>query len=231
VNTGFRGFPPETLKFLRQLKRNNNRPWFQERKELYETRVRQPMIDLVIALGAPMQAFAPEMNVDPKKAIYRIYRDTRFSNDKTPYKTQISAFFVPRGMSKSSAAGLYLQVDPDEVLIAGGVYMPGSAELRAIRAHIAEHQQDLGSILSRQDFKKRFGGLQGERLSRAPLGYAPDHPAIEYLKYKHFIAWRTEPASLAETPRLFPSVLTSFATMMPLVRFLNSAMSSRISSG
>jgi uncharacterized protein (TIGR02453 family) len=225
--TGFRGFPPETLKFLRQLKRNNNRPWFQERKEIYETKVRQPMIDLVIALGGPMQAFAPEMNVDPKKAIYRIYRDTRFSNDKTPYKTQVSAFFVPRGMSKSSAAGLYLQVDPDEVLIAGGVYMPGAAELRAIRAHIAAHYLDLRSILNGRDLKKKFGGLQGDKLSRAPLGYPPDHPAIEYLRYKHVIVWRTEPASIAETPRLFPSVLRSFAAMMPLVRFINTAIPTR----
>jgi uncharacterized protein (TIGR02453 family) len=225
VTTGFRGFPPETLKFLRQLKRNNNRPWFQEHKELYETKVRQPMIDLVVALGNPMQAFAPEMSVDPKKAIYRIYRDTRFSSDKTPYKTQISAFFVPRGMSKSTAAGLYLQVDPTEVLIAGGVYMPASAELRTIRAYIAEHQQELSSILNRREFKKLFGGLQGETLSRAPLGYCPDHPAIDYLKHKHYIVWRTEPASLAESPKFFPSILISFAAMMPLVRFLNSAIS------
>jgi uncharacterized protein (TIGR02453 family) len=224
VTTGFRGFPPETLKFLRQLKRNNNRAWFQERKELYETKVRQPMIDLVTALGGAMQIFAPELIVDPKKAIYRIYRDTRFSADKTPYKTQVSAFFVPRGMSKSSAAGLYLQVDPGEVLIAGGVYMPGSAELRAIRSHVAERWQELSAILNQKEFKNRFGGLQGETLTRAPLGYPPDHAAIEYLKHKHFLVWRTEPAPFAESPKLFPAILVCFASMMPLIRFLNTAV-------
>ncbi len=223
--TGFRGFPPETLKFLRQLKRNNNRSWFQERKELYETKVRQPLIDLVIALGGAMQAFAPEMIVDPPKVIYRIYRDTRFSSDKTPYKTQISAFFVPRGMSKSNAAGLYVQIDPDEILIAGGVYMPGSAELRASRSQVAERWQELREIVDIREMKKKFGGLQGEKLSRAPLGYPTDHPAIEYLKYKHYLVWRTEPATIAETPKLFPLVLTSFTTMLPLVRFLNEAIS------
>ena len=225
MTTGFPGFPPETLRFLRQLKRNNNRPWFQEHKEIYEAKVRQPMIDLVIALGGAMQVFAPEMVVDPKKAIYRIYRDTRFSADKTPYKTQVSAFFVPRGMQKASAAGFYFHVDAVEVLIAGGVYMPGPAELRAIRARVADHWQDLKAIVDRREFRKMFGGLQGDRLSRAPQGYAPDHPAKEYLLYKQYLAWLTEPAALAESPKLFPRLLTAFAAMTPLVRFLNTAIS------
>ena len=225
VTTGFPGFPPETLKFLRQLKKNNNRPWFQEHKEVYEEKVRQPMIDLVIALGGAMQAFAPEMVVDPRKAVYRIYRDTRFGADKTPYKTQVSAFFVPRGMQKGSAAGLYFHVDAAELLIAGGLYMPGSPELRAIRARVADHWKDLKAIVERREFKKMFGGLQGEKLGRAPQGYSPDHPAIEYLRYKQYLAWLTEPATFAESPKLFPRLLTAFAAMLPLVRFLNTAVS------
>jgi uncharacterized protein (TIGR02453 family) len=225
VMTGFSGFPPETLKFLRQLQKNNNRHWFQEHKEVYEAKVRQPMIDLVTALGAGLQGFAPEMVVDPKKAIYRIYRDTRFSADKTPYKTMISAFFVPRGMQKASAAGFYFHIEPAEVLIAGGLYMPGAPELRAIRARVADRWQDLKAIVERREFKKLFGGLQGEKLSRAPQGYAPDHPAIEYLRYKQFLAWLTEPAAFAESAKLFPRLLTAFAAMLPLVRFLNSAVS------
>jgi uncharacterized protein (TIGR02453 family) len=219
--TGFGGFPPQTLKFLRQLKKNNNRPWFQERKETYDEFVRQPMIDLVTALGGAMQAFAPEMTVDPSKAIYRIYRDTRFSADKTPYKTQVSAFFVPRNMSKSSAAGLYFQIDPKEVLVAGGIYMPGSPELRVIRAHIAGNWTALKSIVEGKEFHRLFGGLEGDKLTRAPQGYPPDHPAIEFLRCKHYIAWRTEPAEVAETPKVFPLLLTGFAALMPLVRYIN----------
>jgi uncharacterized protein (TIGR02453 family) len=165
------------------------------------------------------------MVVDPQKAIYRIYRDTRFSADKTPYKTQVSAFFVPRGMQKASAAGLYFHVDASEVLIAGGLYMPGPPELRAVRARLADHWRELAAVVERRQFKEMFGGLQGEKLSRAPQGYAPDHPAIEYLRYKQYLAWLTEPAKLAESPKLFPRLLTAFAAMMPLVRFLNAAVS------
>jgi uncharacterized protein (TIGR02453 family) len=106
----FPGFPPETLEFLHQLARNNNRGWFQAHKVTYEEKVKTPMIGLVLALGGAMQSFAPEMIVDPKRAIFRIYRDTRFSRDKAPYKTQIAAIFGPRGIPKhrgtSSTTGL-----------------------------------------------------------------------------------------------------------------------------
>ena len=107
---GFAGFPPEALKFLRQLKRNNDREWFLEHKEIYERKVKEPMVNLVLALGGAMQAFAPEMVVDPKRAIYRIYRDVRFSADKSPYKTHVAAIFVPRGMAKNSCACLYFHL-------------------------------------------------------------------------------------------------------------------------
>lgn len=224
---GFGGFPPETLGFLRQLKRNNNREWFLAHKDLYEEKVKAPMIDLVLALGGAIQHFAPELVVDPKRAIYRIHRDVRFSADKSPYKTHVAAIFVPRGIPKNSGACLYFHVDPAEVVIAGGVYMPDSATLRTLRRHIAEHWEDLRAITNQKAFKKLLGKLEGERLVRPPLGFPSDHPAIDLLRQKQFYVAQTEPAELAEGPKLFPRLLGLFSAMIPLVRFLNAPLKPR----
>ncbi len=224
---GFAGFPPDTLKFLRALTRNNNRDWFFAHKQIYEEKVKGPMVDLVIALGGAMQGFGPEMIVDPKKAIYRIYRDIRFSADKSPYKTHIAAVFVPRGIPKNSAAVLYFHLSPEEVIIAGGIYMPGSPELRAIRQHIAGHYEELQAILKNREFANMFGGIWGERLSRPPRGFPLNHPAMELLRHKQYLVSVTEKPEFAETRDLFPRLLTCFTAMMPLVRFLNAALRSR----
>ncbi|MBZ5500225.1 MAG: DUF2461 domain-containing protein [Acidobacteriia bacterium] len=217
----FPGFPQETLRFLRQLSRNNNREWFQAHRELYEEKVKAPMIGLVLALGGALQVFAPELVADPRRAIFRIYRDTRFTQDKSPYKTQIAAVFVPRGIPKHRGAALYFHISPEEVLIAGGIYMPAPVDLRAIRRHIAVHSDEIRKIISNREFKKIFGRLEGEQLTRAPREFPPDHPAIDLLRYKQYLVSITHPPQFAEDPRLFSRILTSFTAMMPLVRFLN----------
>jgi uncharacterized protein (TIGR02453 family) len=232
VKTFFPGFPPEGLKFLRQLKRNNNREWFLEHKEVYELKVKIPMTGLVLALGGEMGRFAPELNTDPKRAIYRIYRDIRFSRDKTPYKTNVAAAFAPRGNPKHAGGGLYFHIAPEEILIAGGAYMPGPAELRAIRHHIATHSEDLLEIINDREFKKLFGGLEGDRLSRLPKGFPSDHPAADLLRYKQFLAYSTSPAELAESSDFLPLIVRNFRALMPLVRFLNTPLSKEsVSSG
>src|SRR5271169_4367613 len=115
MNPTFAGFPPEALTFLRALKKHNEREWFQPRKETYEEKVKAPMIELVAVLMQRLADFAPEYVADPAKAVYRIYRDTRFSKDKTPYKTHIAAVFTPQGQGKESGAGYYFSVTPDEI--------------------------------------------------------------------------------------------------------------------
>jgi uncharacterized protein (TIGR02453 family) len=220
----FAGFPPEALTFLRQLRRNNNRPWFAANKERYETSVRAPMFALVTALGGAIQGFAPELVTDPKRAVYRIYRDVRFSKDKSPYKTHIAAHFSAAGLGRHAGAGLYFHIAPEEVLIAGGVYMPGPEELRAVRGHVAEHSGELERILRQRSFKTLYGSLQGDQLSRPPKGWPADHPAIEWLRYKQYIAWFERPAKVAATPELFPLLLRGFIAVMPLVRFLNTPL-------
>lgn len=222
----FPGFPPEALRFLRTLKRNNDRDWFQRHKHIYDEKIKQPMVELVLALGREMQRFAPEMPCDPARSIYRIYRDTRFSPNKTPYKTHIAAIFHPRGMQKHNCAGLYFHVAPEGVEIAGGVYMIEPEALLAIRRRISERHEQFRSIIAARAFRRLFGRMWGEQLTRVPKGFAADHPAADLLRYKQFLADVSKPAKLAESAELLPTLVELFRGMMPLVRFLNEAVQS-----
>src|SRR5947209_6587562 len=167
----FSAFPKEGLQFLRSLKRNNNREWFQKHRSNYEQHIKQPMADLIEALHMDFQEFAPEMIASPKVSAYRIYRDTRFSKDKTPYKTHVAAVFPRSGLSKHEGAGFYLHIGPAELLIGGGLYMPFPEDLSAVRWHIAENPETFLAIVGGGKFRKMFGDLGGERLSRVPRGF------------------------------------------------------------
>ena len=217
----FTAFPEEGLRFLKALKRNNKREWFQERKALYETAVKTPMQELIEALAADFNRFAPEMVATPKTSLYRIYRDTRFSKDKSPYKTHAAAMFPRRGFDKHQGAGFYLHIAPTELLIAGGVYMPMPEDLNAIRSYIAENAEPLFEIVQSKPFRKMFGELGGEQLTRVPRGFSAEHPAAEFLKRKQFLAGRTLPPEEATSPRFYKTVVETFETMLPLIRYLN----------
>ncbi len=217
----FSGFPPEALRFLAQLKRHNRREWFLAQRDTYERKVRAPMVELVLALGREMQPYAPELSFDPARAIFRIYRDVRFSLDRSPYKTNIAAVFRTRAAGRGSGAALYFSVGADEVEIAGGVYMPDPAALLALRRHVAAHHQKLRAILDAPGFRRLFGELWGEQLTRAPKGFPADHPAVDLLRYKHYLVDTIRPPRLAESPKFLPEILRLFRAMMPLVRFLN----------
>jgi uncharacterized protein (TIGR02453 family) len=220
-------FGPEALKFLRALKRNNKREWFQPRKEQYEEHVRQPMLTIVERLAADMRPIAPEVIVDPKSAIYRIYRDTRFSSDKTPYKTHIAASFPWRGLSRHEGAGLYFHISPTEVWIGGGMYAPQTAQLHAVREHIVRNPRRLRSIVESAAFKRTFGALEGEKLQRVPRGFPSDHEAAEWLRYRQFLAGREASPALVTTAKFYPAVLDTFRVAVPLIRFLNEPLASR----
>lgn len=129
MKNGFRGFSPEGIAFLRGLKQNNDREWFTPRKQIFEEQVRLPMIELVRALHGEMLRFAPQYVGEPAKCVFRIYRDTRFSKNKTPYKTHIAASFHHARAGKTSAAGYYFSVSPEEIELGGGLYMPEPAAL------------------------------------------------------------------------------------------------------
>src|ERR1035438_5552021 len=205
MRAGFQGFSPEAMAFLRGLARHNKREWFQPRKAVYEEQVKLPMRELVEALNGAMTSFAPEYSTDPDKAIYRIYRDTRFSTDKTPYKTHVAASFHRRGTGPHKYGGYYLQVSHKEVAVGGGVYMPEPPVLLEIRRHIAEHPAEFRKILAAQPVRQLLGEVQGEQLARVPKGFCSTDPAAGLLRFKSFILYTELSPDLAITPQMFRS--------------------------
>lgn len=214
-------FTPKTLAFLRALKRNNDREWFRARREAYDAVVRRPMIDFIERFSEDFRGFAPELVASERASLYRIYRDTRFSADKSPLKTHIAAIFPWKGLPKHEGAGLYFHVAPGEVWAGGGMYMPQAAQLHRVREHIAAHHRRFRGIVESPAFRRRTGGLDGERLQRVPRGFPADHPAADYLKYRQFLAGKQYPASFATSPRLYATLLALFREIAPLVAFLN----------
>jgi uncharacterized protein (TIGR02453 family) len=218
----FSGFPKEGIGFLKGLKKNNTREWFAKHKPEYEEYVKLPMHSLIAELRSPLATVAPEVTVDPKKSMFRIYRDTRFSKNKAPYKTHVSAFFPVPG-SGNEHAGLYLHVEPGEVFLGGGIYMPDGPQLKSIRAAIAGRSEEFLAVVEGKEFKKRFKKLNGEKLMRNPLGFPKDHPMIEWLKYKQFFASCVLEEEECYTPRFVPKIVAVFTDLMPLIRFLKDA--------
>ena len=217
-------FPAETLRFLRALKRNNRREWFEAHRGDYEAYVRQPMTAIVERLAVDLRAFAPELVASPKISLYRIYRDTRFSENKTPYKTHVAAVFPTRGLPKHEGAGAYFQIAADGVWIGGGMYLPPPPQLLAVREHIATHLNQLRAIVESPAFRRQFGALDGDTLTRVPRGFSKDSPAAEYLKYKRFVAGADFPATLATSPAFYKTLLAVIRQITPLTRFLNAPL-------
>jgi uncharacterized protein (TIGR02453 family) len=213
-------FTPKTLSFLRSLKRHNDRGWFHANRAEYDTHVRRPMLSVVERLAADFPKFAPELTADPKISMFRPWRDTRFSHDKTPLKTHVAATFPYRRLGRMNGAGLYFEVAPKWVWIGGGLYAPDTAQLAALRQHIAHNHRQLAFIVTSSGFK-RLGGLQGDRLTRVPRTFAKDHPAAYYLQFRQFLGFREEPAQFATRPDFYRELLATFKQLTPLVRFLN----------
>jgi|HubBroStandDraft_1064217.scaffolds.fasta_scaffold19850_1 uncharacterized protein (TIGR02453 family) len=224
MRTGFPGFPPEAVTFYRGLAGHNTREWFQPRKPVYDGKVKAPMVELVAALNSAMMDFAPDYVTDAPKAIYRIYRDTRFSPDKTPYKTQIAASFARRGMEKHGAAGYYFAVSHKGVDVGGGIYMPPPETLLAVRMHIAERHAEFRRLAAASAIKRLFGAVQGERLSRVPKGFCADHPAADLLRFKQFLLFTSLDVGIVTTPKLFTELEKRFRAMAPFLEFLNAPL-------
>jgi uncharacterized protein (TIGR02453 family) len=214
-------FTADTLKFLSALKRNNRRDWFNAHRDGYETHVREPMIAIIERLANDFQSFAPELVASAKASMYRIHRDTRFSEDKRPYKTHVAAVFPTRGLPKHEGAGLYFHVSPDDVWVGGGMYAPQTPQLQAVREHIAANVRRLESIVESPGFCRVLGELEGERLQRVPRGFPRDHQAAEYLKFRQFLAGCEFPPAIATSPAFYRTLLNVFREVAPLVRFLN----------
>jgi uncharacterized protein (TIGR02453 family) len=230
-------FSPETMKFLRGIARHNDREWFEARRPVYEGALRQPMLALIEEINAAMEAFAPEHVRPPHKIMMRIYRDTRFSKDKRPYKTHIAAWWARRGMEKTSGGGFYLDVSPQALTVAAGVYMPERDQLLALRSWMAEHHAEYRALVKRvrkpragrtsggdAGFQAGFDAIDPQALTRMPKGFAADHPADELLRARNWGVRASLPPETALRASLTAEITRRFRVAAPLVHQLNGAI-------
>ncbi len=232
--SAFAGFPAESLKFLKGLKRNNEKPWFEANRPVYERAVKQPLQRLAEELDIRFATLAPEFVAPPKRALFRIHRDVRFSKDKSPYKTHAALWVFHRdagrgvGREAHGGAGFYFHLEPGASLVAAGYWMPPRPALNVIRERLAEDHRPFAKLVTSAAFKKRFGGLTddepGVRLTRVPRGFAPEHPAAEWLRFASFTASRTLTDAEALSPRLVDNILKDYAALLPMVRWLNATL-------
>jgi uncharacterized protein (TIGR02453 family) len=220
----FSGFPKEAVAFFRGLARNNHREWFLPRKPVFEEKVKEPMRQLVEALDVEMRRFAPRHVTDADKAIYRIYRDVRFSKNKKPYKEHLAAYFPRQGMGKDGAAGYYLAISHKELAVGGGVHMPTPEMLRTLRNYIAERPVEFRRLIGSKTLRTLFGEMHGDQLARVPKGFAADHPAVDLLRYKQYLFYVELRPDLVTSPKLFDEVRKRFQALTPLVDFLNAPL-------
>lgn len=209
--------------FLSELKENNNREWFDANREKYNS-ARLTFIAFTEILINEIRQFDPNVPLlDPKDCIFRIFRDTRFSNDKTPYKTNFGTFVNPGG-KKSSWAGYYLHIEPGNSFFAGGSYMPEPDKLSAIRDAIFQHTDEYRSIINHPDFTQRFDPDFGDRLKTAPKGFPKDWEHIELIKPKSYGGIKNFDDKVLHSPDFLSFAMEHFRALYPLNRFLNHAM-------
>ena len=225
-------FTAASLRFLRALARNNRREWFEAHRRDYETAILFPMRDFVEEMDVRLAGLAPEMVGDPKRSIFRIYRDVRFSKDKSPYKTHAACWFYHRDASHrvgqeshGGGAGFYFHVQPGGCLDAGGLWMPPREALGTLRDAMATKPEVFARIVTNARVVRRFGALDTEAvLKRVPRGYAPDHPAAKWLRYQSFTMGRLLSDAQITSARLPALVAEDFALLLPLVRWINGAL-------
>ena len=211
--------------FLTALTKNNDRPWFQERKATYDQLRKQFEEDAEFWFQELKKLDPTIAGPEGRKSIFRIYRDVRFSNNKDPYKTHFSAYFTASGKDIETP-GYYVQIGPNgNTLIGGGFYMPDKTQLAAIRQEIDYNADQLKAIIAAPDFQRYFGGLGGERLKKSPAAYSVDHPEIELLKHKSFIASHTmTDAEVLSHDDFRAHVVAVFRAMVPFSQFLRGAL-------
>ena len=217
----------ETLKFLKQLQDNNNKPWFEANRAVYEA-VRENFIVFTGELIRGVAKFDPPIGtLEARKTIFRINRDIRFSKDKSPYKNNFGATLSAGGKNMQTA-GYYLQIQPgNNSFLAAGSYMPEPDKLAKIRQEIDYNLKEFNSILKAAAFKKHFGELGDfDKLKTNPKGYASDNPAIELLKYKSFVVTQNFTDKEVTDPGYISEVIKACKTAYPLIKFLNAALES-----
>lgn len=229
----FQGFRPEAIQFLVDLADNNSRDWFQPRKAEYEALLKRPLEDLCIALEEEFRARNIPLHADATRSPFRIYRDTRFSKDKSPYKTHVAASFGWAGDGVDAAAGRshtesihasggYFHLQPGEIYVGGGVWHPEKEWLTAFRDRIVDRGEEFKKLVDEPAFRETFGavGDDGESLKRVPAGYPADHPMADLLRKKNVTFGRRLADDEAMSPELPRTIADAFAVATPLMRWL-----------
>lgn len=215
-----------TIKFLKELKKNNNREWFDVNRKSYEN-AKADFLNLVNEVLHEMQLKDSSLQgLEPKQCVFRINRDVRFSKDKSPYKSNMGASFN-KGGKKSMLAGYYFQLEPGGSFIAGGIWMPPAAELKKVRQEIDYNFDEFQKIISSKKFVAQFGDIdKTQALVRPPKGYDEANEAIEYLKLKSFIAHLPVEDETLTQKDLVKKIVAAFDAMQPLIHFLNRGIES-----
>lgn len=211
----------ELFAFLKELRANNNREWFKANKGRYDALYLE-FVAVVEQLINRIATFDPEIaGLDAKSCVYRIYRDVRFSADKTPYKNHFGAYMTGFGGRTSPYGGYYLHIEPDNSLTSGGVWCPDPKMLKQLRHDIYNNIDEFVGILENEPFKKRYGQLEGETLKRMPVGFPPDCEYDYILKHKYFVVSNPRPEKFFYSKNWMDEVVEDFRILYPFNRFLN----------
>jgi uncharacterized protein (TIGR02453 family) len=221
-------FRREAITFLRNLARHNDREWFTPRKVEFESELKEPMLAIVRKVTDAMIDFAPNHVRPAEKSLFRIYRDTRFSNDKRPYKTHVAAWWSHQGLEKTSGAGYYFHVSAKEVVVAAGAYMPEKEQLAAIRNWLLENHAEFRKLLQRPAVRKIFTEFEGNALTRPPKGFPSDHPALDLVQCRQWGLSATLPVAEALDPRFAVTLVRYFKLAAPLVDALNTPIAAAL---
>ena len=214
----------DVLKFLGSLEKNNNKEWFDANKKIYQE-ARGVFMDLVNEVIEGISKFDGRLaGVEAKNCVFRINRDIRFSNDKTPYKTNFGALMGDKG-KKSEGTGYYIHIKPGASFVGGGVYMPPTDKLAAIRQEIDYNPDELNKLINSNDFKETFGEIRGDALKTAPKGYPKDHPNIELLRLKSFYVVKEYKDKDVTVDGFFKDAIATYKKAMKFNDYLNHALS------
>ncbi len=229
----FTGFRPEAIQFLADLASNNDRAWFQPRKGEYERLLKEPLEALIATLADRFAARGIPIRADPGRSPFRIYRDVRFSKDKSPYKTNLGASFPWIGEGPSDGVGRshsgnvhssggYFHLQPGEIYVGGGIWRPEKPWIDAFRRHVADEPAEIQALVAEPSFQRMFGSLStdGHALQRVPTGFSPDHPAADLLKLKDVVFGRRLADKDATSAKLPDLIADTFETAMPVMRYL-----------
>jgi uncharacterized protein (TIGR02453 family) len=225
-------FGPGALRFLRGLARHNTRPWFEANRAVYEAEVRAPMRALVEEMDVRFAARIPEIIGDARRSMFRIHRDVRFSQDKSPYKTHAASWFYHRDAGRqvgqeadAGSAGFYFHLEPGGCFLGAGLWMPPRGQLTRIRDALAENHRAFEAAAASPAIRRRFGPPDPDgMLTRLPRGYAPGHPAERWLRYTSFTLGRPLGDADVLSPRLPATLERDFVRLAPFVRWLNTAL-------